>query len=101
MVRPTPSLLATSATGIVESFNIALATAKSASDGFLRRPPLRPRARAAFSPLDSALPVEIEEVLGDRPEKVEHQTPVGGLGVNVFRERPEPDALALEIMGGV
>src|SRR3954471_4965511 len=89
---------------MVGSLSIARATTWSASLSLRRRPPLRPRARAAFRPSMVRSRFRSRKYSAIVPRRLNISRPVGvsvSTGVHVLGERAELDASGLEHVGGV
>src|SRR3954452_22257383 len=88
---------------MVGSLSIARATTWSASLSLRRRPPLRPRARAAFRPSIVRSRFRSRKYSAIVPRRLNISRPVGvsvSTGVHVLGERAELDASGLEHVGG-
>jgi hypothetical protein len=68
---------------------------------FFGRPPLRPRARAAFKPASVRSADQIALELSKRAKDMEYELPGRGSRVDLLGQRGETDAARLELVGQV
>ncbi|MET3789442.1 hypothetical protein ABIC24_007145 [Methylobacterium radiotolerans] len=79
---------------------MARAASRSASLSFFGRPPLRPRASAAFRPFHGAFAIEVEEVLGHGTVHLQGKAAVCGGAVELLGEGAEVDLLHPQAVDG-
>jgi hypothetical protein len=97
--RFTPNCAAISCTGTSLERSRVRIVFSSLGLSFFGRPPLRPRARAAFLAGVRALADQIALELSERAKDMDHQLPGWGSRVDLLGERGEPDAARLSTRG--
>src|SRR4051812_34240645 len=85
---------------MVWSASIARATASLGRE-LAPAPALAAASQSGFQALQGPLAVEVEKVLSNRAQKVEHQPPRRGLRIHLLGQGAQLDAPALEHVGGV